>query len=159
MTFQGDLVGEAESQPEAYTEIANNNNSDALRHGCRVTKTAFSLGTVDAEDSWWANTDALHAALRGTSSTFRQEAIRLDLQWSGRGGGGGGRKGRGGWRRRLATPKCSSWFSPRTGPAVFCGADHQRQGGGQGSTALRGAGLRSARRRCVTWVWWRRSPP
>ena len=36
---------------------------------------------------WWANTDALNAALRGTSSNLPQEARRLGLQWSGRGGG------------------------------------------------------------------------
>ena len=40
---------------------------------------------------WWANTDALNAALRGTSSSLRQEASRLGLRGRDACGGRGGR--------------------------------------------------------------------
>ena len=53
-----------------------------------------------------------------------------------------GRAGRGGRRRRLCEGLGSSL---EQGPAALCGADPRRQGGpGHGSTALRGAGPRSA---------------
>ena len=43
---------------------------------------------------------------------------------------------------------------PEQGPAAFCVADPRRQGGGQGSTALCGAGSRSAlRRSCGSLAW------
>ena len=43
---------------------------------------------------------------------------------------------------------------PEQGPAAFCRAQSRRQGGGQGSTALRGAGPRSAgRRACGSLAW------
>ena len=69
--------------------------------------------------------------------------------WS---GGPAGRR----FRRLRGSPHGSL---PEQGPAAFCGADHQRrQRGGQGSTALRGAGPRAPRVGSLTWVWWRRSP-
>ena len=43
LTFQGDMAGEAKSQPGACTVVANNKNSGVVRHGRRVMESALGV--------------------------------------------------------------------------------------------------------------------
>ena len=194
MTFHGDLVGEAKSQPEPCTNTAKNiplvqgrcrssrtpchgECPDGLARQCdgadvarptklldlvrmlvlcspwcsRVKLQALPGSRCDGlrtvleqyfRHAWFFRHAVLESCRVGLSGSVHVAAAAVE--------GGEGRGG--GWRLRGSLPGSL----PGQVSAAFCGADLRRLFLGLDSASW--AGPRSAPRRCLTRVWWRRSP-
>ena len=147
--FRVTWFGEATSQPDPCTDTATNillvQEGSYITVSRRLPWRSCSTG-LTRRPGWCANTDAMKAASRGSTHPSSRSKPGWTL-WQWLGGGG-----RGGARRRLASPWRSSWFSPRT---RFCSVLLSRSSR-PASEAWRGSGGAVLRRdqvrsRCLTW--------